>query len=89
MTHSNTEGEEIVADTEKALEIAAVFATVLENKEAKCDLMALIRPGTLIWTNTNTNERIYTRPGDALYSTAIARAEAYIDANGNECEFPE
>jgi hypothetical protein len=46
------------------------------------NVVALARPGTLVWVDPMTHEERYTAPGDRMYSTALMFAEEAIGADG-------
>jgi hypothetical protein len=75
---------EIAATGAKAVAIEASDNAV--TGKSSVDLMAMNRPGTMIWTDPRSGEVRYTPPGDRMYSTATMYAEHYIDKDGNKKE---
>lgn len=66
--------------------IAALTKEAIHNKltgDSPINLMAMNKPGTIIWTDPSTGEERYTEPGSMMYSTALIFASHYIDADGN------
>lgn len=53
------------------------------------DVLALSRPGALIWTDPTPGEERYSRPGDPMYSTARMLATEVIDMDGRRVPWPE
>ena len=53
------------------------------------NVLALSRPGTLIWTDPLSAEERYTAPGDSMYSTALMLATEYAGQDGTRSPWPD
>ena len=55
---------------------------------SRVDVLAMRRPGTLIWRDPTTDEERYTRAGEHMYSTALLLAHAIIGSDGSAVPYP-